>query len=210
MAKKGMTILYKVHNNLYVNLTNRCPCACTFCLRQSRDSMSEDHDTLWLEREPSVEEVIAEFAKFLMEEYEEVVFCGYGEPTERLDILLEVAAYVKKTYHMPIRVNTNGQANLIWNRDVTPELKGLVDTLSISLNTPKADKYQELVRSKFGEQAFEAMLRFAESAKAYVPNVILTTVATTLTKEEEQECQAICDRLGVTYRIRAWEGQEDA
>lgn len=203
--KKGMTILYKVHNNLYVNLTNRCPCACTFCLRQSRDSIAENQATLWLEREPSVEEVIAEFNKFSMEEYDEVVFCGYGEPTERLDALLEVAAYVKKTFHMPVRINTNGQANLIWNRNVTPDLKGLVDTLSISLNTPRADKYQKLVRSKFGEQAFEAMLEFAKDAKAYVPNVILTTVATTLTREEEEECQEICDRLGVTYRIRPWE-----
>ncbi len=204
--KKGMTILYEVHNNLYVNLTNRCPCACTFCLRQSRDSMDEQHNTLWLEREPEAEEVIAEFSRFPMEKYGEVVFCGFGEPMERLDTLLKAAAYVKKTYGKPIRINTNGQANLIWNRDVTPELKGLVDTLSISLNTPRADKYQELVRSKFGIQSFEAMLKFAEAAKAYVPNVVLTTVSTTLTKEEEQECQAICDKLGVTYRIRPWEG----
>lgn len=204
--KKGMTILYKVHNNLYVNLTNRCPCACTFCLRQNRDSMDEQHNTLWLEREPATEEVIAEFAKFPMEEYEEVVFCGFGEPTERLDVLLKVAEFVKKTYQKPIRVNTNGQANLIWNRDVTPELAGLVDTISISLNTPKADKYQEIVRSKFGRQSFEAMLKFARDAKKYVPNVILSTVSTTITKEEEQECQAICDKLGVTYRIRPWEG----
>ena len=203
--EKGMTILYKVHNNLYVNLTNRCPCACTFCLRQTRDSMAENNSTLWLEREPSVEEVIAEFDKFSMEEFEEIVFCGYGEPTERLDALLEVAAYVKKTFHMPVRINTNGQANLIWKRNVTPELEGLVDTLSISLNTPRADKYQKLVRSKFGEQAFEAMLKFAGDAKDYVPNVVLTTVATTLTEEEEEECRAICDRLGVTYRIRPWE-----
>lgn len=203
--KKGMTILYEVHNNLYVNLTNRCPCACTFCLRQNRDSMDAEHNTLWLEHEPATEEVIAEFSKFSMEKYEEVVFCGFGEPTERLDVLLEVAKFVKKTYHKPIRINTNGQANLIWNRDVTPELEGLVDTISISLNTPKADKYQELVRSKFGVQSFEAMLKFAGDAKKYVPNVILTTVSTTITKEEEEECQAICDRLGVTYRIRPWE-----
>ena len=83
--KKGMTILYKVHNNLYVNLTNRCPCACTFCLRQNMDTVTHDDKTLWLEHEPTVEEVKAEFAKFDMSQYEEVVFCGYGEPTERLD-----------------------------------------------------------------------------------------------------------------------------
>lgn len=203
--KKGMNILYKVHNNLYVNLTNRCPCACTFCLRQNMDTVTHDDQTLWLEHEPTAEEVKAEFAKFDLSEYEEVVFCGYGEPTERLDALLEIAKFVKENYQKPIRINTNGLANLIWKRDVTPELKGLVDTISISLNTPNADRYHELVRSKFGDQSFDAMLAFAKEATQYVPHVVLTTVDTTLTKEEEAQCRKICKDLGVTYRIRPWE-----
>ena len=202
---KGMTILYKVHNNLYVNLTNRCPCACTFCLRQTKDSMAENHATLWLEHEPSVQEVKEEFGKFNLKYYNEIVFCGYGEPTERLDDLLEIAKFIKAEYKKPIRINTNGLANLIWNRDVTPELEGLIDTLSISLNTPNAEKYHALVRSKFGDQSYDAMLAFAKEARNYVPNVVLTTVDTTLTKEEEKVCQGICDSLGVTYRIRPWE-----
>ena len=203
--KKGMTILYKVHNNLYVNLTNRCPCACTFCLRQNMDTVTHDDQTLWLEHEPTVEEVKAEFAKFDLSEYEEVVFCGYGEPTERLDALLEIAKFVKENYQKPIRINTNGLANLIWKRDVTPELKGLVDTISISLNTPNADRYHELVRSKFGDQSFDAMLAFAKEATQYVPHVVLTTVDTTLTNVEEAQGRKICEDLGVTYRIRPWE-----
>ena len=203
--KKEMTILYKVHNNLYVNLTNRCPCACTFCLRQTKENVSGDDSSLWLEHEPSAEEVIAEFSKFDMAEYEEVVFCGFGEPTERLDALLEVAAFVKKEYGKPIRVNTNGLANLIWNEDVTPKFKGLVDTISISLNTPDAKQYQEIVRSKFGEQSYDAMLTFAGNVKNYVPNVVLSTVSTTLTQEEETACAKICENLGVTYRIRPFE-----
>ena len=117
-----MEILYKVHHGLYVNLTNKCPCACTFCLRQTMDHVGESH-SLWLEREPSAEEVIAEFAKFDMNEFEEVVFCGFGEPTEALPVLLKVAAYVKETFSKPVRINTNGMGNLIWNRDITPELK---------------------------------------------------------------------------------------
>lgn len=92
-----MEILYKVHNNLYVNLTNKCPYSCTFCLRQTMDRIGES-GRLWLEREPSYDEVIAEFEKFNMDEYEEVVFCGFGEPTERFDVLIKVAEYVKKTY----------------------------------------------------------------------------------------------------------------
>ena len=199
-----MTILYKVHNNLYVNLTNKCPCACTFCLRQTRDHM-EDSGVLWLEKEPTVDEVIADFANFNMDDYDEVVFCGFGEPTERIDVLLEVAAYVKKTYNKPTRINTTGLGNLVNGRDITPELKGLIDTVSISLNTPNKERYYELTRSKFGIGSFDAMIDFAKEAVKYVSHVVMTTVATTITKEEEAECQRICDNIGVKYRIRPFE-----
>ena len=201
---KTMTILYKVHNNLYVNLTNRCSSACTFCLRQTRDHM-EDSDSLWLEHEPSVQEVKDAFNNFDISQFDEVVFCGFGEPTERFDDLLEIARFVKATYGKPIRINTNGQGDLINNCRIAPDMKGLIDTISISLNTPNADKYHAIVRSQFGEKAYDAMLAFAKDAKDYVPNVVLSTVDTTLTKEEEAQCQKICDDLGVTYRIRPWE-----
>ena len=199
-----MTILYKVHNNLYVNLTNKCPCACTFCLRQTMDHVGES-DSLWLDREPTLEEIIADFDHFDVSAFDELVFCGFGEPTERLDVLMETARYFKKTYNKPIRINTNGLGSLINKRDIAPELEGLIDTVSISLNTPNADRYHELVRSRFGDQSFDAMLTFARECTQYVPHVVLTTVDTTLTKEEEKQCQAICDELGVTYRIRPWE-----
>lgn len=202
--KRMQTILYKVHNNLYVNLTNKCPCACTFCLRQTRDHM-DDSGVLWLEHEPSFEEVVEEFKKFDMSQYKEIVFCGFGEPTEAFPVLIQVAKYVKENFKNPTRINTNGLGNLINGRDITPELEGLIDTISISLNTPNAEEYHKLVRSKFGEQSFDAMLAFAKEAKKYVPNVVLSTVATTITAEEETQCQKICDDLGVTYRIRPWE-----
>lgn len=202
--KKAMTIVYKVHNNLYVNLTNRCSCSCVFCLRQNRDHM-EESDSLWLDHEPTLQEVKDAFAKEDMSQYEEVVFCGFGEPTERMDVLLEVATFVKENYQKPIRINTNGQANLINGRDVAPELKGLVDTISISLNTPNEEKYNEMVRSIYGDKAYRAMLDFAREAKKYVPNVVLSTVDTTLSKEEEEQCRQICEKLDVTYRIRPWE-----
>ena len=199
-----MTILYEVHDNLYVNLTNKCPCACTFCLRQTRDHM-ENSGVLWLEHEPSIDEVKAAFSNFDMSRYNELVFCGFGEPTERIDVLLETARFVKENYHMPIRINTNGLGNLIHGRDITPEFKDLIDTVSISLNTPNKDRYYELTKSRFGVDSFDALLDFAKAASAYVPNVVLTTVATTITREEELECQKICDELGVRYRIRPYE-----
>ena len=199
-----MVILYEVYDNLYVNLTNKCPCACTFCLRQTRDEMNHS-GSLWLEREPDVEEVKAEFDKFDMQKYKEVVFCGFGEPTERLEDLLEIAAFVKDKFNKPIRINTNGLSDLIWQKDTAPMYKGLVDTVSISLNTPNKERYYELTRSKFGIDSFDAMLNFAGNVSKYVPHVVLSTVATTLTEEEEKQCAQICERLGVTYRIRPWE-----
>ena len=199
-----MVILYEVHNGLYVNMTNKCPCACTFCLRQDRDEMNNS-GSLWLEREPSVSEVKAEFARFDMDKYEEVVFCGFGEPTERLYDLLEVADFVKKTYGKQTRINTNGLSDLIWSKDTAPDFGGKIDVVSISLNTPNKERYYELTRNKFGIDAFDAMLKFAENVKKYVKKVVLTTVSTTLTPEEEDECRSICERLGVTYKIRPFE-----
>lgn len=204
MKHKAMTILYEVHDNLYVNLTNRCPCACTFCLRKTRESM-EDSGPLWLEHTPSLEEVLTEFDKFDMEKYREVVFCGFGEPTEALDVLLKTARFVKERYGKQIRINTNGLGNLVNGKNIAPLFEGLIDTISISLNTPDAEKYHEMVRSEFGNQSFDEMLKFAKESKKYVPHVVLTTVATTLTEKEEEACRRICDELGVTYRIRPWE-----
>lgn len=199
-----MVILYEVHNGLYVNMTNKCPCACTFCLRQTKDEM-EGSGSLWLEKEPSVEEVKAEFAKFDMNKYEELVFCGFGEPTERLDDVLRVAEFVKENYNIPIRINTNGLGDLINQKNTAPLYEGKIDTVSISLNTPNPKKYFEIVRPKFGEKSFDAMLKFAENVKNYVKKTVLTTVHTTITEDEEKQCRQICDKIGVTYRIRPFE-----
>ena len=199
-----MVILYEVHNGLYVNMTNKCPCACTFCLRQDRDEMNHS-GSLWLEREPSVDEVKAEFEKFDMDKYEEVVFCGFGEPTERLYDLLEVAGFVKEKYKKPTRINTNGLSDLIWQKDTAPDFENKIDVVSISLNTPSKERYFELTRNKFGIDSFDAMLNFAKNVKHYVKKVVMTTVSTTLTHDEEEECRKICEKLGVTYRIRPLE-----
>lgn len=201
---KAMTILYEVHNNIYVNLTNKCPCSCTFCLRQTRDHM-EESGVLWLEHDVTEEELICEFEKTDMSKYGEVVFCGFGEPMEALEVLLAGARYVKEHFQMPIRVNTNGLGNLIHGRDITPDLEGLVDTISISLNTPNAEAYHRLVRSRFGEQSFDAMIDFARKCTKYIPNVVMTTVDTTISKEEEEQCRQICKEIGARYRIRPWE-----
>ena len=199
----AMTITYKVKNGIYVNMTNRCPCACTFCLRQNAPGVYGS-DPLWLDREPTVGEVEQSLSKWDLSSMDEVVFCGYGEPTCAFDMLKRVAAEVKRRYSLPVRVNTNGQGSLICGRDIAPEFEGIVDTVSISLNTPNADEYAAIVRSRFGDAAFPGMLDFAREVRKYVPNVVMTTVETTISHEDEAACQRICDELGVRYRIRAW------
>ncbi|MCR5387533.1 MAG: TIGR04100 family radical SAM protein [Treponema sp.] len=198
---KQMNIAYAVKDGLYLNLTNRCPCACTFCIRNEGDGVYGS-SPLWLEHEPDFEEVKAALVAADYKKYKEIIFCGYGEPTEALDVLLETARFIKETSDAKVRLNTNGLANLIHQKDVTPLFKGLLDAVSISLNTSKADVYLNTCRPRFKEEAFPALLEFARLVKNHVPSVTMTTVSTTITHEDEDACQKICDELGVKYRIR--------
>lgn len=199
-----MTIFYEVHGGMYINLTNRCPCSCTFCLRQTRDHM-EDSGPLWLEHEPDEKEIDQALDQVDWSHYSEAVFCGFGEPTERLDMLLQTAKKIRaKKADIKIRINTNGLGDLIHGTSIAPRLEGIIDRVSVSLNTPNPERYLELTRSRFGKGSFDAMLQFTADCTRYVPEVMMTTVETTLTEEEERECAAICARLGVHYRIRPW------
>ena len=197
-----MTATYRVRDGLYVNLTNRCPCACTFCIRQN-GSGAYGSDSLWLEREPTADEVRASIEANLGD-CRELVFCGYGEPTERLDVLLEIAAWFRTAHPViPIRVNTNGLSDLIAGEPTAHRFKGLIDTMSISLNAPTAEEYAALCRPKFGAAAYQAMLKFAEEVKQYVGTVVLSVVGTdALTPEKEAACRRIAASLGVALRVR--------
>ena len=199
-----MNVLYEVHNGLYINFTNRCTCACTFCIRQSRDHMN-DSGSLWLEREPSVDEVIALLKERDLSKYKEIVFCGYGEPSERMEDAVEICHYLRGVCDLPIRMNTNGLGNLSHREDITPQFKGNFDAVSISLNTPDPVRYYELTRNIFGIAAFSSLLDFTRRIKNYVPSVTMTTVSTTLSEQEEEQCRKICEGLGVKYRIREFQ-----
>ena len=196
------TVLYDYGEGLYVNLTNKCPCRCSFCVREQMDGVG-DADSLWLKREPTAEEVKALLAERELSAYRELVFCGYGEPTERLDVLLSVARYAKeKRSGLPIRINTNGLSDLLYGRDTTGDLAGLIDTLSISLNASNAKRYAALCRPQFGERAFDAILDYAFRAKKAVPEVIFSVVGFSLSEEEIAICREIARRLGVAFRVR--------
>lgn len=200
-----MTITYPVNKGLYINMTNRCPCSCTFCLRHNADGVYGS-DSLWLDREPTVQEVCDSVDTWDLSQFSEVVFCGYGEPTERLEDLLLVAKHIKAKGSIPIRINTNGLADLIWEKQTAPELKGLVDTVSISLNTSSKEDYLKVVRPKFGAQSYDAMLRFAKDCTANVPNVVMTVVDVVTSKEEQEQCRKICEGIGANLRVRPFEG----
>ena len=201
-----MTITYQVKNAVYVNLTNRCPCNCTFCLRQNGPGVFGS-GPLWLEREPTLEETMESLGQWDFIRFREVVFCGYGEPTERLDILLAVAAHLKeRDPALRIRVNTNGLSDLINGKPTAPLFVGKVDCLSISLNTDDPAEYLTLCRPRFGEAAYPAMLKFTKEAAAILPSVVMTVVGEPITSLEKQErCRKIAEGVGARLRVRPCE-----
>ena len=145
--QKAMTIAYAVGKNLYLNITNRCPCACTFCIRTMCDG-AYGSDPLWLDHEPSMEEIRAALDKEDLSHYQEVVFCGFGEPTERLETLCETAKLLKARGVKTIRINTNGLSDLIHGRKTAADLKGLVNPVNHALQTGKFRSYKSFLHRR--------------------------------------------------------------
>ena len=151
------TFIYEFESSLYFNLTNKCSCACTFCLRLSGDGIGGN--SLWLSKEPTVEEVIAVLKQKDLNKYKEAVFCGFGEPTYRLDAIIEIAQFLR-TRGVPTRLDTNGHGNYINDRDITPELKRVINKVSISLNSATAEGYNLNTRPAVPD-GYNEMLNFA-------------------------------------------------
>ena len=190
-------IAYRIRNALYLNITNRCTNACTFCAK-FEDFVVKGHH-LKLEKEPSVGEIkraIGDPAS-----YEEIVFCGYGEPLLRLEVVKEVAEWVKQK-GCRVRINTDGQANLVHGRNVLPELDGLVDAVSVSLNAPDSETYQEICRSQFGRRSYDAVKDFLRLAPEHIPEV--TASAVTLPGIDIAACRQVAEQLGVEFREREY------
>lgn len=198
--KNSMTITYEIENSLYLNITNRCSNNCSFCIRNHSDGVVVGLN-LWLEEEPTVDEVLNDIQKREISKYKEFVFCGYGEPMMRTNDLIEISKKLKDKYNIPIRINTNGQANLINEKDITPQLEGWIDSISISMNAKNKLEYQVLCLSDFGETAFEGMLDFAVKCKKCIPNVVFSVVDV-ISKEDIQACRQIAEGLGVDFRVR--------
>ena len=195
-----MTILYDYEDSLYINLTYKCPCACVFCIRKETDHVGNS-DSLWLDHEPTVEEVKKEFKNFDLNKYEEIVFCGYGEPLVRINEVVEVAKYIRSISNIKIRVNTNGLSDLIHNKKTAQMLKDNIDAVSISLNAPNKVKYNEVTKPKFGEKSYEALLDFATDCKKYIKEVNFSVVDE-INEKEIQESKELAESMNIPLRVR--------
>jgi radical SAM enzyme (TIGR04100 family) len=201
---KAMTISYEVGKNLYLNLTNQCPCACTFCIRNNGDG-AYGSDPLWLEHEPTMEEIKADLSKRDISAYNEVIFCGFGEPTCRLDALLETAKWLKSNCEtVKFRLNTNGLGDLVNNRPIAEELCEIIDTISISLNAGTKEEYMKVTRPKF-ENAWEAMHKFTADCVNTGKSQVVMSVVDVISPEQIEASREVAESLGAVLRVRTYD-----
>lgn len=187
---------------MYINITNGCPCRCVFCIRNNADTIS-DNDSLWLEHEPDFDEIVAAFNAFDKTGITEAVFCGYGEPMVRADMVVRTAEYIKNNSKLNIRLNSNGLVKLIHPNFDLNSLKGLIDSVSVSLNAPNAKRYNEVTQPSFGERAFDVMLDFAKQMKNICGKVGFTVVDV-ISDEEIEACKALAQSLEIPLRVRSY------
>ena len=195
-------LVYELDKKVYINLTNRCTNECIFCLRQDKDDVCGQE--LWLDSEDfTSEDVIEQLKKFNLSS--EVIFCGYGEPMLKFEVLRQVAKYIKESYpEIKIRVNTNGHANFIYKKNVVPELVGLVDEFSVSLNASNSEEYDELSQPKF-ENAYEEVKKFIKcSADAGIETVASIVDGYKGRRLDVEKCREIAESLGAKLRVREW------
>ena len=195
-----MTIFYPIGDSLYVNLTNKCPCRCVFCVREEHETVG-NNNSLWLDHDPSMEEIKADLERFNLSDYKEIVFCGFGEPMMRMDDLIETTKYIKSKADIKTRINTNGLGDLIHEKNTAECIKDCIDSVSISLNAPDKESYCRVTRPKFGEQSFDAMLKFAEECRDCGINIAFSVVDE-ITPEEIEKSKELAESLGVKLRVR--------
>lgn len=193
---KDFILTYTIDDRLYLNVTNRCTNNCAFCIRKKQGVGYN----LWLEREPEAEEVIGFLGD--LKPYSEIVFCGYGEPLIRMDLVKQVAGHIKREHGKIIRVNTNGHADLIHGPGSAGSLRGLVDRINVSLNAHSSASYMEICRPAFGQGTYEAVIRFAESCIGLIPAVTLSVVQ--WPGVDVEQCREIAKGLGADFRLRPY------
>lgn len=205
------TLVYLLDGKIYINLTNKCTNDCIFCLRKDKDDVVGQ--TLWLDNENSTAQDVIEQFELKRNElltvqnlpFTETIFCGYGEPMLKFDVLKEVAKYIKNSYpNTKIRVNTNGHANFVYKRNVVPECKELIDEFSVSLNGTSAQEYNELSQPKF-ENAYEEVKKFIKACSDAGISVVASVVEGYKGRHLDlKSCEQIAKNLGAKFRVREW------
>lgn len=190
-------LAYRIRNSLYLNITNRCSNSCTFCAKF--DAFTVKGHNLLLDHEPGFDELMAAIGH--PNDIDEVVFCGFGESLLRLELVKQVAAALKQRGYR-IRINSDGQANLAHGRNILPELAGLVDSISVSLNAPDAATYCKLCNTPFGEAGFQGVRDFLKEAPRSIPEV--TATAVTVPGVDIEACRRVAESLGVQFRVREY------
>ena len=190
------TLAYPIGDNLYLNITDRCTLRCAFCPKHASEPRVRGYD-LSLGARPEVSEIIAALGD--PARYSEVVFCGFGEPTLRLKLVLEVSDYIQAR-HGRVRVNTDGLANLVHKRNVLPELAGRVDALSVSMNAHNETVYNRHCRPAL-RGSYQAMLSFLEQAPRYITEVTATAIDG-LPGVDITACQRLAMERDVQFRRR--------
>lgn len=192
-------IAYPIRNSLYLNITNRCSNYCSFCAKFKSYTVKGHY--LRLREEPTAAEVLQAIGDDPLK-YDEIVFCGFGEPLIRLDVVKEVGLLLKKR-GCRIRIDTDGLANLVHGRNVLPELM-FVDTISVSMNAPDSATYQKLIKTPFGDNAYPAVLYFLREAKKHIAKVVASVVA--VPGLDVEACRKVAeDDIGVKFRVREYD-----
>ena len=197
-------IVYTLEGGVYLNITNKCPCNCAFCIRSKGDAVG-DAQKLWFDNEPSFDEIKKAIDDFDFSNVNEAVFCGYGEPTNAYDNLILSAKYLKEIKpDIKIRLNTNGLSDLINEKPTAKELAQLFDCISVSLNEPTSEKYDKITRNIFAGKAFDAMLDFTKECVKYCKNVRMTVVDV-ISPEEIEQARLVCQSTGAQFKVRSFE-----
>lgn len=198
-------IIYTLEGGVYMNITNKCPCRCTFCIRSLGDAVGDAHNFWFHGNEPTFDEIKAAIDAYDFSNVNNVVFCGYGEPTERLDVLLKTAEYLREVKPgIKLRVNTNGLSDLINGRSTAKEIGEAFDVVSVSLNDPDSDSYDAVTRNIYPKKAFPALLKFTEECAKYCKKVRMSVVDV-IGEENIEKSRKLAESLGAEFVCRSYD-----
>lgn len=197
-------IIYKYYGGVYLNITNKCPCNCAFCIRSKGDAVG-DAKEMWFDTEPTIEEIKKAIDDYDFSDVDKAVFCGYGEPTCALDNMIEAADYIRTVNpNIKLRVNTNGLSDLINGKPTAKLICRHFDSVSVSLNEPDSEKYDKITRNPYNGKAFDAMLQFTKDCVAYCDDVRMTVVDV-ISPEDIEKSRKVCESTGAKFRVRSYE-----